>query len=191
MDMSLKNSCLTALLSLGLVATAAQAADPVVSTNIQVDASIVPGCLIRNASAAGSESSLDGRDDIEWGSIAFSDTPAAGGGANVDAALLWNQSVIVACTPGIDLTMSIDGGNTGQRKLQNTQDPAQTLSYYLFKDSQMTAASEIPINGDGVSISDGSTDYENITLPIFARVMLPEVATSGTYTDTIRVTLAW
>lgn len=174
-----------------MAAPAMVAAEPVTQASIQVSASVVAGCLITSGSI---ESDLNGRTDVVWGSLDFGTVPAAGNAGSAEASLTWNTGIRVRCTPGIPLAMRVNGGLNDTRLLKLTTGslvdsvPAPTLQYYLYSEPAMTAASEIPLNTP-VDISD--VDHGDVIFPIYARVMLPEVSASGTYTDTVRVTLEW
>ena len=160
---------------------------PLITTTIDVSAVIEAGCLVTNS--AGVESDLNGREDMVWGSLDFGSVPAAGNSGSAETSLLWNQSIRVSCTPGIGLSMSIDSGTNGNRLMKH-EATGSTLQYYLYTDATMTADSEIPVDTP-VDLAAFSIDYENVIFPIFARVILPDVSASGTYVDTVRVTLEW
>lgn len=176
--------------SLCCLAGMVRAADPTESATILVQAAIVPGCLIQNSYAPGLDSNLDGRDDVEWGTLSFGSVPAAGtsGRKTNLAQITWNESVTLFCTPGIPVSMMVDAGVNGARLLKEATS-GQMLPYSLYADAAMT----VPLD-PGVAVSIEGTsgfDYDNIVLPIYGHVTLPQVGRTGTYTDTIRVTLEW
>lgn len=185
----------TAMLSACCVSAPLQAADPLPTTeaSMLVSANVIPGCLISNATAVGSiETTLENRSDIHWGSINFGALPAAGNTGQADAALTWDSTVRVACTPGITLSMKVDSGlnaSSGTRQLKDSA-TSRTLQYYLYSSASRDAGSVIAID-QSIDLAPFALNYEDIRFPIYARVMLPAVAASGSYTDTVRITLEW
>jgi spore coat protein U-like protein len=100
-----------------------------------------------------------------------------------------NASLSLACTPGVALSMAIDGGlhYSSVRYLQRSGG-TQLIPYRLYSSSSLAANSEIIMN-QAVSVS--YTDANNIALSIFAAAQLTALSTAGTYTDQLTVTLSW
>lgn|SRR5688572_460439 len=148
------------------------------SSNFQVSAQVEPGCLV-NASEANASLGLLGT--LDFGVHSSLST------ATVQAALLRNAGIVLACTPGTPLVMRVDGGQhfDGSRRLQ--RDPSSLLAYRVYR--QPDCIDEIAV---GVDIAiDTTTSPDDIALPLHGCVALPGNAAAGTYQDTLVVTLAW
>jgi len=146
------------------------------TSTLRVSASIAPGCRVN-----GDINPQAGK----LGSLDFGQQAALATG-NVVANLAANGAVTLSCTPGMALTMSIDGGghyNDGERNLAagNTRIP-----YRLYADAALSRA--IPV-GQPMAV-----DYDtpaNIRLPVYAVLTLPGNNPPGTYLDVLTVTLSW
>lgn len=166
--------------SVCLAAFAAAPLQAATSASFQVSATVRAGCLINGYVPAGDSGNL--------GRIDFGTHPALGTGA-VSGALAWNQGIRLQCTQGVALAMKVDGGlgYAGERRMTNALTGA-TVPYTLFSDAAMSQA--IPID-QTVSLDMSRLDYDNIVLPLYGKVQLPEVTRDGSYRDTLRVTLEW
>lgn len=105
----------------------------------------------------------------------------------ITASLAQTGGLVLRCTPGVTLTMSIDAGQHGGAT-RAMQAPGNTslLSYRLYRDAAF--GQEVLVNQMvPVSFSSGAP----ILLPIFGRLTLPGNLPSGTYGDTVLVTLNW
>lgn len=91
------------------------------------------------------------------------------------------------CTPGVTLSMSVDGGMHGStgRNLQHSSGSAQ-VAYQLFRDAAFSQSL-----GIGQNVNVAYSDANNISLPIYGRVQLPGNQPGGTYSDTLQVQLTW
>ena len=137
----------------------------------QVSASIVPGCLVVGGVT-------------QYGNLNFG-TYSALSTQVVKVAL--SSGVTVQCTPGVALSMSVDGGlysSTG-RNLQLNSGSAR-VAYQLFRDAAFSQSL-----GINQSVSVTYSDASNISLPIYGRVVLPGNQPGGTYSDTLQVQLTW
>ncbi|SDS98373.1 Spore coat protein U (SCPU) domain-containing protein [Pseudomonas asplenii] len=156
-------------LLLALASSLPLAAAP--GTTFQVTASILSGCLVVGGG------SLYG--NLNYGSHAASTI------APVSASLA--SGVQLQCTPGVTLTMSVDGGqnNSGGRNLKLGGGSAQ-LAYQLYSDIGLSQAL-----GIGQSVNVAYSDANNIRLPIYGRVVLPGIQPAGIYSDVLQVQLTW
>lgn len=171
-------ACTIAFAGLAVFATAPlQAAT---SASFQVSATVRAGCLINGYVPAGDSGNL--------GRVDFGSHPAIGVGV-VSSALAWNQGIRLQCTQGVALAMKVDGGlgYAGERRMTNAL-TGETVPYSLFSDVAMSQA--IPID-QTVSLDMSRLDYDNIILPLYGKMQLPEVARDGSYRDTLRITLEW
>lgn len=142
---------------------------------LRVSASIVAGCLMRGGSGV-------------LGTLDFGSHPGNTSG-EVSTAMLTNTAFSLACSPGTTLSMSIDGGthfNNG-RYLQQVNGTAR-IPYLLFTDALHSAASAITV---GQVLGIGYSNAAAIVLPVYGVVQMPGSSPSGTYTDTLTVTLSW
>lgn len=163
---------------LGLLAVALspQVLAGTISQSFQVGATIVPGCSV--ASGAGST----------FGTINFGTWTGVQNNL-VSAAFVPNTSLGVACTPGVALSMAIDGGKnfTNVRNMVRSGG-TNAVPYRLYSSSSLSASSEITAT-QAVSVT--YTNSNNITLPIFGAAQLTGFSPAGAYSDQLTVTLSW
>ncbi|MBV6753529.1 spore coat U domain-containing protein [Pseudomonas chlororaphis] len=143
----------------------------VTSASFQVSASIVAGCLV-----VGGGSNYG---NLNYGSYSALST------STVSSAL--TGGVQLQCTPGVTLSMSVDGGqnNSSGRHLKLNSGSAQ-VAYQLFSDAGLSQSL-----GISQSISVAYDNANNISLPIYGRVVLPGNQPAGTYSDVLQVQLSW
>ncbi len=144
------------------------------SQSFQVAATVVAGCLINGGPTIGK---------LDFGSQAGSDRRL------FTASMVQNTAFSLACSPGTTLNMRIDGGShyTRQRNLQRVGG-TELIGYRLYSDAGLTPANAIPV-GQDVSLS--YSDANHIVLPVYGALQLSGMSPSGTYTDTLTVTLSW
>lgn len=143
----------------------------VTSQSFQVSATITPGCLVASGGT-------------NYGSLAFGSYSAL---ATSTASVALTSSVVLQCTPGVALSMTVDGGlyNSGGRRMQLNSGTAK-VAYQLFRDAAFSQSL-----GISQSVSVVYSNANNITLPIYGRVQLPGNTPGGTYSDTLQVQLTW
>lgn len=143
----------------------------ITSQSFQVSATITPGCLV----ASGGNN---------YGNLAFGSYPAL---ATSTTSVALTSSVVLQCTPGVALSMTVDGGlyNSSGRRMQLDSGTAK-VAYQLFRDAALSQSL-----GIGQSVSVAYSNANNITLPIYGRVQLPGNTPGGTYSDTLQVQLTW
>lgn len=164
--------------SIVMVAGLAQASP---MDTFMVSATITPGCLVNQ------EIPSNGVQLGIIGSLAFGAASALSQETR-SASLVTSGSFTLSCTPGISLTLRIDGGQqpAGERQLKRTNGN-EVLAYQLYQDAAFQSVIGI---GQPVSV-DTSTTPDNITLPVWGRVMLPGNLPAGSYSDELVVTLEW
>ena len=143
----------------------------VTSQSFQVSATITPGCLVATGGT-------------NYGSLAFGSYSAL---ATSTASVALTSSVVLQCTPGVALSMTVDGGlyNSSGRRMQLDSGTAK-VAYQLFRDAALSQSL-----GISQSVSVAYSNANNITLPIYGRVQLPGNTPGGTYSDTLQVQLTW
>lgn len=152
------------------------------SANFDVAAVIVPGCLVDGFGSSGNVGSIG---QLDFGTDSSLST--AGHVAMTSSA----QLIRLRCTPGVNMTMSIDGGAhsaSGIRNLQLGTSPTARIGYRVCRD----AACNQPIAIGGTTTDTiSSTNSNDVRLPIYAALTLPGSLRPGTYTDTLTVTITW
>lgn len=152
------------------------------SANFDVTAAIVPGCLVDGVGSSGNAGLIG---TLDFGSDSSLSV------ASHSATTTTNQSVRLRCTPGVILSMSIDGGThsaSGARNLQLGANSAARIAYSVCRD----AACNQPIAIGGTTGSTVTAANSNdVRLPIYAALTLPGHLPAGSYTDTLTITLTW
>ncbi|ANF57620.1 hypothetical protein A5892_09235 [Halotalea alkalilenta] len=151
------------------------------TSTFQVSATVSEGCLVDGARPA-EGASLGMLGWLDFGVDSALST------ATHTASLVAGQSVTLNCTPGVALSMWVDGGQhyDDQRRMRHA-DGSGLLGYSLFSDAAMqqpiAVNQEVPVNT--------AASPENVQLPLYARLSLPGDASAGSYHDTLVVTLQW
>lgn len=150
-------------------------------SSFQVSATVTEGCLINGSDQSGGSVG-------ELGQLDFGTASALSGAVQV-ASVVQTGGVVLDCTPGIALTMRINGGlhaAGGTRQLARTGG-GETLTYALFADAglQQPIGIDAPI---AFNVDEGST---TVALPVYGHLALPGSAPAGSYTDRLTVTLEW
>lgn len=161
---------------LSLALLVAQSAQAITTQQFRVNATITPGCSVM----AGTGSVLGTlnfgtRSGVERGQVSTSFVP--------------NGALSIACTPGVALSMTIDGGQyyTSVRNMQRSGG-TQRVAYRLYSSSSLGANSEIGVNQ---AIPVAYTNSNNIALPLFGVALLTGFSPAGNYSDQLTVTLSW
>lgn len=144
--------------------------------SFKVSATIVPGCAV----ATGSGGLL--------GTLDFG-THNGVESAPVSTSFVPNGALSIACTPGVALSMSINGGqNYSSVRRMKRSGGTELVPYRLYSSSSLAANSEIGVNQ---AIPVTYTNSNNIALPLFGVALLTGFSPAGTYTDQLTVTLSW
>lgn len=164
--------CLSVCLAgVGLLLTAPL--DAATSSTFQVSAQITAGCLVVGGVTSYGLLDFGTRSALSTASL----TTSLGG-----------TTVTFQCTPGVGLSMSLDGGQnsaSGTRNLKRSGG-TQLLAYQLYSDAAFTQAL-----GIGASVAVSYSDPSAIKLPVYGRTQLSGTLPAGTYTDVVQVTVTW
>lgn len=164
-----------------LLATLSGPATGETSTTFQVSATLVAGCAVDGVGMSGDAGNFGVLDFGEGMALATTQHSAS---------LAASHTLVLRCTPGTSLSMSIGAGLHAQGGLRHLEHSgsAGRLPYRLYRDAAFTQ--EIGIDApQGISIDAGNMN--NVQLPVHGRLTLPGGRTPGTYTDTLVVTLQW
>lgn len=152
------------------------AAGAVTSQSFKVSASIVPGCAVSMGSGG------------LFGTLDFG-THNGVESAPVSTSFVPNGALSIACTPGVALSMSINGGqNYSSVRRMKRSGGTEVVGYRLYSSSSLAANSEIGVNQ---AIPVTYTNSNNIALPLFGVALLTGFSPAGTYSDQLTVTLSW
>ncbi len=109
--------------------------------------------------------------------------------APVSTSFVPNGALSIACTPGVALSMSINGGQNYASVRRMTRNGGNdVVGYRLYSSSSLAANSEIGVNQ---AIPVTYTNSNNIALPLFGVALLTGFSPAGTYSDQLTVTLSW
>lgn len=164
------------LLPVALLFSTTVQALTVTTQSFKVNATITPGCSVATGSGGAMGS-------LNFGSYSGVKT------GQVSTQFVPNASLLLACTPGVALSMSINGGQnyTTVRNMQ-LSGGTQRVPYRLYSSSSLAANSEIGVNQ---SVSVAYSNSNNIALTIFGAAQLTGFSPAGTYSDQLTVTLSW
>ncbi|MGY3296674.1 spore coat protein U-like protein [Pseudomonas sp. TE6288] len=161
------------LVAVGVCLTLTPGAHAVTTSTFQVTAQIVAGCLVVGGVTA-------------YGVLDYG-TSSALSTATLSTSL-GGSTVTFQCTPGVVLSMSLDGGQnsaSGTRNLKRSGG-TQLLAYQLYRDAGFSQSL-----GIGSSVAVSYSDPTAIKLPVYGRTTLTGTLPAGTYTDVVQVTVTW
>ena len=156
----------------------------VTSQSFRVSATVVPGCSV-STGTGGRFGTLNfgTRSGVEFG------TRSGVESAPVSTSFVADGALSIACTPGVALSMSINGGqNYSSVRRMTRSGGTEVVGYRLYSSSSLAANSEIGVNQ---AIPITYTNSNNIALPLFGVALLTGFSPSGTYSDQLTVTLSW
>ena len=165
-----------------MVAATLQPAAAVAATSASfaVVAEVISGCEINGALPDG------GQPVGDLGTLAFGTYSALKQGV-VSTSLAWNSNVHLRCTPGVSLTMSVDGGlHPGTTRNMQAATSSARISYQLYQDVGLTVA--LPADQP---VAVPVEDTEGMYLPIHGAALLTGDQLPDTYSDTLTITLNW
>lgn len=144
---------------------------------VEVKASIVNGCLV-----SGSQPGVLGT--LDFGTLPGINATTA----TATAAFMLSSTITLACTPGTQLKMSVNGGDNFANASRNLKLSNHTdlVAYALYTNASYTTA--VPVDGE---LPVPLINANNITLPIYGRLQISGARRAGTYSDTLTVTLSW
>ncbi|MDR0281348.1 MAG: spore coat U domain-containing protein [Paucimonas sp.] len=162
-------------LALGLALVAAVAPVPLdaaTTSTFLVNATIQAGCLVVGG--------VSNYGNLDFGSFSALSTAVATTPLN-------GTTVTLQCTPGVTLSMAVDGGqnNNGSRNLKRSSG-SNLQVYQLFRDAGFSQAL-----GINQTVAVSYADSTAVKLPIYARAQLTGALPAGSYTDVLQVTLTW
>ena len=167
---------LRTLFCLVMLLLSAGSARAITNQSFQVNATITPGCSV----ASGSGGVL--------GTLNFGTHTGVESG-QVSTSFVPNGALTIACTPGVSLTMSIDGGqHYGSVRNMQRAGGTSLVGYRLYSSSSLGANSEIGVNQ---TVPVTYTNSNNIALPLFGVALLTGFSPAGNYSDQLTVTLTW
>ncbi|WP_060507926.1 spore coat U domain-containing protein [Pseudomonas sp. NBRC 111124] len=147
--------------------------EAVTTSTFQVSAQIVAGCLVVGGVTS-------------YGTLNYGTQSALSTG--ILSTSLGGATVTFQCTPGVVMSMSLDGGQnsaSGTRNLKRSGG-TQVLAYQLYQDAAFSQAL-----GIGQSVTVSYADATAIKLPVYGRTQLPGTLPAGTYTDVVQVSVTW
>lgn len=158
-----------------------QAATPIpTSANFPVSATISSGCLV-----VGNPSQTSG---VGFGKLDFG-THAATMSGSVNASLSMSAGSMaqVQCTPGVTVTMTLDGGQNASGSQRRMKLGAGNYLPYTLYTAPGGTTPLMP--GVGVSVNASSGP---ISLPVYGVATMPSGGLpAGQYSDTVQVMFSW
>ena len=180
--MTRRSQTTTSAIILWWLATAATPshADTVTDT-FQVSATVEDGCVF----GSGGSSTVTDLGNIDFGTLSAP-------GSVIDVSSSESAgSIVLTCTPGMSVTISIDyglnGGSSSQRYLALDN---ESLAYQLYQDA---ARSQVwGSSADGLAKTVASFPETTTRYTVYARLnAVDSLPSAGIYTDTVVVTLSY
>ncbi|WLI76093.1 spore coat U domain-containing protein [Kosakonia sp. H02] len=152
------------------------AALAVTTQTFTVGATITPGCAVVSGSGG------------VLGTLNFGTHSGVESG-QASTSFVPNASLSLGCTPGVVLSMSVNGGQN-YSTVRNMQRSGGTerVPYRIYSNSTLAANTEIGVNQ---AVSVATTNSNTISLAIFGAAQLTGFSPAGMYTDQLTVTLSW
>ncbi|EOW1326301.1 spore coat U domain-containing protein [Klebsiella aerogenes] len=146
----------------------------------KVTAQITTGCLLGNGT---------GTPGADFGTLNFGSMSSLY--SNVDVASSAGAgSIVVACTPGMAISLALDyginGGSAAQRYMSNST--GNTLAYQLFQDANRSTVWGTGAQAYSVASFPNTTQTYTVYGRLFATNGFPA---QGSYSDTVTVTLTY
>lgn len=144
--------------------------------SFKVNATITPGCLVTTGSGGA------------MGTLNFGSYSGVKSG-QVSTQFVPNVSLTMGCTPGVALSMSINGGQnyTTVRNMLRSGG-TERVPYRLYSSSSLAANSEIGVNQ---RVAVPYTNSNSIALTLYGAAQLTGFSPAGNYSDQLIVTLSW
>jgi len=147
---------------------------------IPIAAAITAGCQINNVPPANSaDIGLIG--ELDFGSDHALSTSLH------STNLFKNAGLTISCTPGVGVTMRIDGGqNYSSSWALKLAGGSSLLPYQLYSD--VDRLQSVVVNQ---VINMDVSNSANINLPLYGQLVLPGSLPAGNYLDVLTITLEW
>lgn len=100
-----------------------------------------------------------------------------------------NTTMDLKCTPGSAVTISLDGGGTGNPQARAMTGQGANLGYQLYKDNAYSQP--IDTNGAAFQLSNQENTGQTVTYTLYGQVPSGQNVPAGNYTDTVRVTASY
>jgi spore coat protein U-like protein len=100
-----------------------------------------------------------------------------------------NTTLDVKCTPGSAVTVSFDGGGSGNPQARILSGPGSGLGYQLYKDNAYSQA--INTAGAAFTLTSAANTGATVTYTLYGQIASGQAVAAGNYTDTVRVTLSY
>lgn len=144
-----------------------------------VSAVITSGCALGTSTTGNT---------TNFGTLNFGTLPTLSDNVDITSSV-GAGSIVVTCTPGMAITLSLDygvnGGSASQRYLANG---SKLLGYQLYQDAARSKVWGSGSSAYSVNAFPNSTQTYSLYGRLFSSSTLPA---TGTYTDTVTVTLAY
>ncbi|MCS4273574.1 MULTISPECIES: spore coat U domain-containing protein [Raoultella] len=163
-----------------LILMSAGAYADVAQKNFKVSAQITTGCLLGSGGGAPA---------ADFGTLSFGSMSSLYNNVDV-ASSAGAGSIVVACTPGMAVSIALDygvnGGSATQRYMVNGS--GNTLAYQLFQDINRSSVWGTNALAYSVASFPNTTQTYTVYGRLFATNGFPA---QGSYTDTVTVTLTY
>jgi spore coat protein U-like protein len=108
---------------------------------------------------------------------------------SANAASTGTTPIVLKCTPGAAVTISLDGGSSGNPQNKAMKAGSNSLNYQLYRD----AAHSDPINTAGMAwqLSAQENTGAAVTFTAYGQVPANQNVPQGNYVDTIQVTASY
>ncbi|MCH8493133.1 MAG: spore coat U domain-containing protein [Idiomarina sp.] len=156
-------------------------ADP--TETFEVTAVVEEGCLV-SGTLHSPGTNIGALGELNFGSASALSTEL------LSAELVTDAGFELTCTPGVEVTMQVNGGGNssgGLRHLAHLFDSeASPIAYRLYSDAAFT--NEISA---GTPITIPRSGDEQVTISMFGQVLLSGDHRGGSYHDELTVTIEW
>lgn len=154
---------------------------------LTVDSTFTVSATIQKGCAFGSNQSSN---QTAMGTINFGTQSAAA--TNIDiASTVGNGSIVITCTPGINISVAMDyglhGGNSAQRYVMNAAG-TRSLPYQLYRDAARTEVWGTGAQALNITAFPTTTQTYTVYARYFGAKPLPP---TGQYSDSITVSLTY
>lgn len=182
--MMLNNKLLVAGFVMAAFSQAPAQAAGTLTGQVGVQMVIGAGCSVTNGT-------VDGSGVNQWGTLDFGTHPDLANAVDADIAGT-SGNIQIQCSTGLTPSMMVNAGlhsDGNQRNMQNTAG-SENIAYSLYSDAARSASIDV----DAPVALTAAVGAE-MDIPLYGRVVptgqSSTVPPTGTYTDTLLVTLTW